>query len=119
MINVGRIVNSRNFAQPGGFTVYRQTGDWVAGRWVPSPEKKILMQGTVTALNPNDLEQVPEGDRVTGMMNFYSQQPMYTTRAEGTSDQIEWQGDRYRIMSVQPWQDFGYFKATGVRMVSV
>jgi hypothetical protein len=123
MINVGRIVNSRNFAQPSGFTVYRQTGQWVAGDWIPS-ETAIQMRGTVTAMNPKDLTQVPEGDRVTGIMCFYSQQPIYVTHAAdgtnpgGTSDEIVWQGERYRISSVIPWQDFGYYKAFGVRMVS-
>lgn len=122
MINVGRIVNSRNFAQPKGFTVYRQSGEWVAGRWVPADEAIIPMSGTITAANPNDLVQVPEGDRIVGMMCFYSQQPIYTTRAEddagGTSDEIVWNGERYRISTVVPWGDFGYYKAIGVRMVS-
>lgn len=124
MINVGRIINSRNFAQT--YTVYRQTGQWVSGRWVEDEETPIKIHGTVTALNPNDLVQVPEGDRVVGMMNFYAQQQLYTTRAEGadpgdpggTSDQIDWHGERYRISSVVPWGDFGFYKAVGVRMVS-
>lgn len=121
MINVGRIVNSRNFSQP--FTVFRKSGKWVGGRWVPS-EDPIKMQGTVTAMNPKDLLQVPEGDRVTGMMCFYSEKPLYTTRSEtdwedgGTSDEIVWRDNRYRIFSVVPWGDFGYVKAFGVRMVS-
>lgn len=122
MINVGRIVNSRNFAQPKGFTVYRQSGEWVASRWVSADETIIQMSGTITAANPNDLDQVPEGDRIVGMMCFYSQQPIYTTRAEGdaggTSDEIVWNGERYRISTVVPWGDFGYYKAIGVRMVS-
>lgn len=121
MINVGRIINSRNFAQT--FTVYREGGTWQAGVWVSS-ETPIVMQGTVTAANPRDLDQVPEGDRTTGVMCFYSQQEIYTTRAgdrtqpDGTSDQISWNGDRYRVSSVMPWSDFGYYKALAVRMVS-
>lgn len=124
MINVSRVINSRNFAQPGGFTVYRQTGGWAAGRWVAEPEAPIQMQGTVTVANSQDLVQVPEGDRVTGLMCFYSQQPIFTTRAAddpnkgGTSDEIVWKGERYRVSSVVPWGDFGYYKAFGVRMVS-
>lgn len=123
MINVGRIVNSRNFAQPKGFKVYRTTGEWVSGRFVTkTPDTPLLLQGTVTVANSEDLEQVPEGDRVTGMMCFYSQQPIYVTRAEdelsaaGISDEIVWSGDRYRIVAVVPWRDFGYYKAFGVRM---
>lgn len=122
MINVGRIVNSRNFAQPKGFTVYRITGEWVRGRFVTSPEERLTLAGTVTVANVDDLKQVTEADRVTGMMCFYSQQPMYITRAgdaiaaAGISDEIEWQGDRYRVIQAAPWKDFGYFKAFGVRM---
>jgi len=122
MINVGHIVNSRNFAQPKGFTVFRTTGDWVRGRFVTDPEKKLNYTGTITVANADDLEQVPEADRVTGIMCFYSQKPMYITRAAdsaeaaGISDEIEWQRDRYRIIQVLPWRDFGYYKAFGVRM---
>lgn len=117
MINVGRIVNSRNFAQTSGFTVYRQTGSWERGRWVTS-ETTTQMQGTVTAASSKDLIQVPEGDLIKGVMCFYSQQMIFETRPEGTSDEIVWQGDRYRVFSVFPWSDFGYYKALGVRMVS-
>ncbi|MEK8128666.1 hypothetical protein WMW72_12185 [Paenibacillus filicis] len=122
MINVGRIVNSRNFAQPKGFVVNRITGKWVRGRFVTDPEDKIIIQGTVTVANAEDLQQVPEGDRVTGLMCFYSQQPIYITRDEGEisgagiSDEIEWKGERYRVSTVAPWSDFGYYKAFGVRM---
>ncbi|NOU95594.1 hypothetical protein GC093_20510 [Paenibacillus sp. LMG 31456] len=122
MINISRVVTSRNFAQPKGFTVYRTAGNWVRGRWLVDPEIILKLQGTITVANNNDLEQVPEGDRVTGLMCFYSPQPMYITRnneelsATGISDEIVWKGHRYRIVSVAPWQDFGYYKALGVRM---
>ncbi len=122
MINVGRIVVSRNFAQPNGYMVYRTTGDWVNGRWVDNPEVAIKMDGTITVANVNDLVQVPEGDRVIGLMCFYATIPLYTTRAAvgsdlgGISDEIAWQGDRYRVSSVSPWSDFGYCKAFGTRM---
>lgn len=122
MINVGRIVMSRNFAQPGGFVVYRQSGAWVAGRWVTS-EASINLQGTVTVATSDDLIQVPEGDRVKGVMCFYSKEPMYGTHAQdgatpsGTSDEIVWKDDRYRVFSAFPWGDYGYYKALAVRMV--
>lgn len=123
MINIGRIVNSQNFAR--SFTVYRETGSWQKGKWIPT-ETPIQMSGTITAASPNDLNQVPEGDRVTGTICFYSQQEIFETRAndpdpnvkDGTSDQILWDGYRYRVSSVMPWGDFGYYKAIAVRMVS-
>ncbi len=123
MINVGRVVLSRNFAQSQGYEVYRTTGDWVKGRWISNPEVTIKFAGTITVAEKNDLVQVPEGDRVTGLMCFYATRPIYVTRIEegnelgGISDEIVWQGNRYRIAAVVPWQDFGYYKAFGVRMV--
>ena len=120
MINVGRIVNSRNFAQGKGFAVFRKTGSWEAGRFVQT-ETKLNFSGTITPCNPKDLIQVPEGDRVTGIMCFHCEKQIYTTRTDikkGTSDEIEWQGERYRVSSVVPYVDFGYWKAFGVRMVS-
>jgi hypothetical protein len=116
MINVGRITQSRNFAQPKGFTVFRITGDWDHGRFVSLPAVELKLQGTITVASPKDLKQVPEGDRVTGLMCFFSTQQIHITRTEGISDEILWQGERYRVSAVVPWQDFGYYKAFGVRM---
>jgi len=119
MINVGHVVLSRNFAQPKGFTVYRQSGEWIRGRW-ESTEQMLRLSGTITVASPEDLEQVPEGDRVTGSMCFYSPREIYRTRDDGddsgTSDEIEWHGERYRVYAVLPWRDYGYYKAIGARM---
>lgn len=120
MINVGRIVNSRNFAQP--YTVHRQSGSWVAGRWIPSPEIDLNFFGTIAVATQKELMQIPEGDRVTGTMMFFSEKQIFVTHseegAEGTSDEITWRDERYRINAVVPWVDFGYYLAFGVRMVS-
>ena len=63
--------------------------------------------------------QVPEGDRVTGALTFYSPAEICETRGgeySGTSDVIEWRGDRYRVAKVWPYADYGYWKAYAVRM---
>lgn len=120
-LNVSRVINNPQFAQ--GYTVYRKTGQWVAGRFVEI-ENALNYYGTITAANVKDLNQVPEGDRVTGMMCFYSTQPIYVTRDDtdidsneiGTSDEIEWRGERYRIVQILPEQDWGYYKAFGTRI---
>ncbi|SFE43540.1 hypothetical protein SAMN04487969_102503 [Paenibacillus algorifonticola] len=119
MINVKNVVLSRNFAQPKGFIVHRQTGSWVRGTWQSVEEAPITLSGTIIVATADDLEQVPEGDRVKGAMAFYSPQQIYVTRETGTSDQIDWRGERYRIYHVAPWEDFGYYKAIGVRMLGV
>lgn len=120
LVNIGRIINSPNFAQ--SFTVFRETGAWVESNWV-TQETPIQMTGVIVPAGPNEINQVEEGDHVTGTMCFHTTQEIFETRAndpnaqDGTSDQILWNGYRYRVYSVTPYNDYGYYKAIGVRMV--
>lgn len=112
-INLKRVMNSPRLNQ--SVTVYRQEGEWVAGRWVKTPVT-ISMKAIVTIASPEELAQVPEGDRITGALCFHTSQRVYDTSITTgvTSDEIEWDGKRYRLFNVTPWKDFGYYKATGV-----
>ena len=117
-MNLSRLLYSPTFSQ--NFTVHRKTGAWTSGRFKQT-ETDVTMQGIVAPCNPKELNQMPEGDRVTGVMCFHSEQQIYVTHNDsqaGTSDEIEWQSERYRISSVIPWNDFWGWKAFGVRMVS-
>ncbi|GED71177.1 hypothetical protein BRE01_48790 [Brevibacillus reuszeri] len=114
MIDVSEVITDPDFAQP--FTVHRKGGDWVKGRWVSSDVPPIRMTGVVIVADAKTLEQLPEGDRVTGLMSFYSTQELFETREEGTSDQIEWRGERYRVKRVFPYVDYGYYKAVAERV---
>jgi hypothetical protein len=77
---------------------------------------------------------VPEGDRVGGAMVFHSTTPLYITRQDGgfgeksfgktgfgasvqhVSDITLWHGQQYRLMALLPYQDYGYYRAVGVRI---
>ncbi|MBG9773565.1 hypothetical protein [Brevibacillus laterosporus] len=113
MINVSEVITDPDFAQ--SFVVHRKSNTWAGGRSVPS-EIPINMTGIVTVADAKTLEQLPEGDRVTGLMCFYSIQELFTTREQGTSDQIEWRKELYRVKQVFPYGDYGYYKAVGERM---
>lgn len=121
VINVGRIVCGRN-AQP--FIVYRKLGSWVSARWVET-ENEIPLTGTITIAKEKDLQQVPEADRIGGEIAIYTTQALYVTHAAkdpvtgveaGTSDEVLWQGDRYRIFNSNPYTDYGYNKCIGIRI---
>ncbi len=112
-INVSRVIKNPKFTQK--YTVYRKAGDWVGGRWIPS-ESEITITGVVTAPSAKEILQVPEGDRVKGVMCFHAKQELFVTRSEGTSDEIFWNRNRYRLSQVMPWADYGYWKAFGIRM---
>jgi hypothetical protein len=80
------------------------------------------MNGVIIPANEKEIMQVPEGDRSTAMMIFYADQEIFTTHTNdglgysGTSDEIEWRGDRYRVIKVNQRGDYGYYKAFGVYM---
>lgn len=121
MINVEEIVNDPDFAQP--FTILRSTGSFQRGGWVDT-KAQVPMYGSIQVAKEKELHTLPEGDRVSGAMSFHSQQPIYETQANvpepsqtisRISDLITWRGQPFRIVKVFPWEDFGFYKAIGVR----
>jgi hypothetical protein len=112
---------SPNLKQP--FVIHRKIGSWDSGRFVQG-ETIVNVEGVVNNANPKELIQLPEGDRVSGVMVFYSPVELYVTHnyayqdinAPGTSDELEWQGDRYRITTVYDYGKQGYYKAFAVYM---
>lgn len=116
--SLSRVVNDPRVAQ--AFTIQRDAGAFVAGVWVPNPTT-VPSYGVIQPSTPEEIDTVPEGDRVTGMFTFHSSNAIYHTGVdEGgiarTSDIIPWHGQNYRIVVVAPWQDFGYYKGIGARM---
>lgn len=103
-------------------TIYRSTGSWAAGGW---KEKitQIPASGVVTIVDPETLAQVPEGDRIKGSIMFVTSTAIYETLADrpadgggGTSDEIRWNGQKYRVAYVSPWAEMaGFWAAVLVR----
>jgi hypothetical protein len=121
MIDLSDVVNDPDFAQD--FSIVRSNGgSWQLGQWV---DATIIVPcfGIIQPSTPEELEQVPEGDRVKGAMSFHSECVLFETHTNGPndanagiSDIINWRGQNYRLVKVFPWEDFGYYKAIGVRM---
>ena len=121
MINLSEVVNDEDFAQ--SFEIQRsEGGSWKAGVWVNNIVC-VSGYGVIQPATPEELDQVPEGDRVKGSLSFHSELPLYETHTEspndkfaGISDIISHRGQKYRLVKVWPWEDFGYYKAIGVRI---
>jgi hypothetical protein len=116
MIDVSRVINSPRLCQD--FTVYRRVGAWQTGEFIET-ETALTLSGIVVPPSAKEIMQLPEADRATGVMMFYSESEMFVTRDgddPGTSDQAEWRGSRYRISNVLQMIDYGYYQATGVYM---
>jgi|SRR6185312_4730609 len=102
------------------FCIIRTPGQFALGEigWQASEPVRIPIWGTWSVTDGKRLQRVPEGDRVTGSMNLVTATEIHQTseaRSE-ISDQLEWRGNMYRIISVEPWGDYGYWSAVFVRM---
>lgn len=114
-VNVSRVVLSPKLSQT--FSVFRQTGKFVRGR--PSQaESEIKLRGVIKPAKAQEIEMIPEGDRVGGEVVIYATEKLRVTSESGTSDEVLWNGDRYKIYSVSPYSDYGYYKAIAVRKES-
>jgi hypothetical protein len=120
MIDVSELIVDPDFAQP--YIVHRKSGAWSEGVFVEG-ESPLPFNGIIIAANTKDVNMMPEGDRIAGLMVFYTtaDKPIFVTRNlsedQGTSDEIEWRGERYKIMQTFPYNDYGYIKAVGTRKV--
>lgn len=118
MINVAEMIVDPDFAQ--SYNVVRTVGSWVKGRFVQT-EQVLSFVGPIIAANQKEINMLPEGDRVAGLMVFYTtaDNPFKISRTdneEGLSDQPIWRGDRYKLLSVFSYDDYGYQKAIGHRI---
>ena len=115
--SIAEVVNDPAFAQ--SFTITRSSGGvWKSGRW-SNATVDVPAWGSIQPPNPEELEQVAEGDRVSGVIAVHTTQPIYETNVDltnGISDLVTWHGQKYRVVKVYPWQDYGYWKALAVRM---
>lgn len=100
------------------FTIQRYNGQFVAGGYQEAPTA-IPSFGVISAPTGDELNQVPEGDRVTGAIVVHTQALLLETNSKGTSDELVWQGQRYQVVKVWVYQNRNYYKAYAVRMSGV
>lgn len=74
------------------------------------------MTGTITVPSSTDIEQIPEGDLQKGAICVYTRSQLVLTNVAGTSDEIMWRGNRYRVSQLFPYADYGYYKAIAIKM---
>jgi hypothetical protein len=119
MINVSELIVDPDFGQ--SYTVYRKNGYWQNFKFVEG-DVSLPFFGVISAANYREINSLPEGDRVSGIMVFYTtaDNPFLLTRDEtgnlGTADQPYWRGCRYKAIKLFPFDDYGYQKIMAVRM---
>ena len=116
MLNLSRVAVSPTLGSP--YQIVRTTGHFDAGGWISDAPATLNAFGIVSAGTDRDLQQVPEGDRVTGSKFFVWIKPIYQTNESrsGISDVILFGGDQYRVKTVLVNGEAGYWKVHAVRM---
>lgn len=117
MINISRVVNSRMFSQL--LTLRRSSaGEFVIGGWSNGTGVETSIRCIAYPSSEREINQVPEGDRVAGMQTFISASELKVANGDNSanSDQIEWKGEWYKLVSLLDFSDYGAYAAVGVRL---
>ncbi|HAQ39924.1 MAG TPA: hypothetical protein DCM73_03195 [Clostridiales bacterium] len=106
------------------YKVKRRKIMWINGRPKVIEENILNFYGPVQPTSPRELEQFPEGDRQKGIVKFFCSPPnmIYITDIKGSdkeeditflSDEILYQGYRYKVLQSAYWGRYGYIRAFG------
>lgn len=80
-------------------------------------ERRISVTGVVFPASAKDLELVEDGDRWHGLKTFLTHDcPLNVSNTENTSDQVIWDGNRYKLIHAFNYAPWGYYKAIGELM---
>lgn len=99
------------------FTVTRKTGKWVSGRLVIQENQTQTLNpvGIIVPPEAEQLEFFPEGDRRKDKKAIYTKTMLHVSEGDTVSDTIQWNGDRYRILKVERWDEYGFCVAYAVK----
>lgn len=116
-IDMTDLVNDPDLAQ--SFQVLRSTtGAFQQGGFTDS-KTTVNLYGPIWPATAEDVRMFPEMSRVEGSICAISSQQLYRDRPGALADIIVWQSNQYRVMSVTPWQDHGYWLAIAERMQGI
>ena len=107
MIDLAELLHDPDFCE--SFVIRRQKGQWKNGRYQVAPED-IKVTGIVEPTSGDDLEQLPEGDRVSGMMTFYTKEQVQLALDPQPADHIICRGKVYKAVQVLDWSKHGFYK---------
>lgn len=99
------------------FTIMRRRGHWSGGKFIIDDEQTEMIpgKGCIQPAGDESLSQFPEGERREGRIVIYTTKTIYLTEGSEVSDEIEWQGESYKVCSVTRWQEHGFNVAYAVK----
>lgn len=88
-------------------TLSRRVGAWVGdGVWQDDAEATVVSgRGIVYPSTNDDLAALPEGERIIKSLT------LYWAKTFEMNDRIDYDGEEYRVVKVEPYTKYGYNKA--------
>lgn len=114
MINISELIPDTNLAS-ATFTVTRTAGSFVNSRWTTGSPTTLTLVGSIQPLSNTEVMQLAEGDRISGSIAIWSSVELYTTRPDGISDEVNWDGKAWKIIKTNNYGAFGYYKSVAIR----
>ena len=102
------------------FLILRKT--WTQQSGVPElvDIQRIFTVGIIHPASPDALSRTPEESRHEPVYLIHSTEPLSLGEAGDNvwtaPDEIDWNGNFYRVVQVREWQAFGFWKALAVRV---
>lgn len=101
-------------------TVLRSQGVFVLGGWTDT-KVTLNITGTIGVASPEDVDMEEDADWIRAARVLVTQYQLYRTHANGnqqpgTSDIVVYNNQQFRVMSVFPYSNRGFWKAVIVRM---
>lgn len=90
------------------FSVRRRKGKWQGGRLEVAEDTTFTAIGVIQPPSSEELSYFPEGERRKGMVAIYTQTILHLSEGDDVSDDVTWQGEAYKVIRVDRWQDYGY-----------
>ena len=114
LVDVSEIITDPDFNQV--FTVYRKQGTWDKGRFKVT-ETSFTTNGILISQSNDELDLTAQGALISSQLSIWTYSLLYVTSQDGTpqegdylSDEVEYKGQRYLIVSARNMIDYGYYK---------
>lgn len=107
MIDVSELIVDPDFCER--FTLRRRAGQWVGGVY-QSTNADTVVTGVVRPATGDELELLPEGDRVGEILSFYTREMTQLAEDPGcAADEFIRRGRGYKAKHRQDWGKHGFF----------
>ena len=120
MINISELIGDPDFTQPNGVQIKRTTYT-IQNHMPVITESTLKKVGIITIANDIELDMTDEADLTTEAINVFTYDPLYVTSRDldGTnrfSDIVIFEGNEYKVMKVLDDTQYGFSRATCVKI---